>query len=112
MFFEEDKQHNCDCGEDHSPGECACEDEGTDSNTITLDMEDGTQRDFTVLDILEHEGKKYIALAELDSDEYDILGMDVDEETVSLTVIEDDNEFNAVAAKFDELFSQEQQEED
>jgi uncharacterized protein YrzB (UPF0473 family) len=116
MFFEEDKHCNCDCGDEHGhgTGECNCDDENCDceSNTITLDMEDGTQKDFTVLDILEHDGKKYIALAELDSSEYDILGMEVTDETVSLTVIEDDDEFDAVAAKFEELFSREEEEEE
>jgi hypothetical protein len=105
MFFEEDKHCNCDCGDEHvhEAGDCNCDDENCDCdcNTITLDMEDGTQKDFTVLDILE-----------VDSSEYDILGMEVTDETVSLTVIEDDAEFDAVAAKFEELFSREDEAEE
>ncbi len=91
--------HDCDCGN----GDCDCA--NGDSNLITLDMEDGTQKDFLVLDILEHEGQKYIALAEVDSNEYDILAMTVVGENVEMNIIEDDDEFNAVAAKFEELFS-------
>ncbi len=75
-------------------------------NIITLDMEDGTQKDFLVLDVIEREGKQYIALAELDSNEYDILSMTVTDDTVELNVIEDDDEFNEIAADFEEHFSQ------
>ncbi|MBW6514563.1 MAG: DUF1292 domain-containing protein [Candidatus Syntrophosphaera sp.] len=99
-----DKEINgCNCGEDCGDETCDCEHE--DSNVITLDMEDGTQKDFLVLDIIEHEGKQYIALAEVDSMEYDIMSMAVIDENVELSVIEDDDEFNAIAAKFDEHFS-------
>ena len=97
----------CNCGEECGDADvpCDCENEDCDSNVITLDMEDGTQKDFLVLDIIEHEGKQYIALAEVDSMEYDIMSMAVIDENVELSVIEDDEEFNAVAAKFDEHFS-------
>lgn len=99
---------NCGCQDDCAdhPGECDCTGEECNCNTITLDMEDGTQKDFIVLDILEHEGKQYIALAEIDSMEYDIMSMVIGEENVELSVIEDDAEFDAVAARFEELLSQ------
>ena len=75
-------------------------------------MEDGTQKDFLVLDTLEHEGKNYIALADVETMEYDILNMTLVGETVELNVIEDDAEFEAVAAKFDELFNLDDEEEE
>ncbi|MFO8145241.1 MAG: DUF1292 domain-containing protein [Candidatus Syntrophosphaera sp.] len=79
-------------------------------NIITLDMEDGSQKDFLVLDVIERKGKQYIALAELDSNEYDILSMTITDDTVELNVIEDDDEFDAVAAEFEEHFSQMEEE--
>ena len=93
----------CNCGED-----CECEDDcDCESNTITLDMEDGTKKDFTVLHIQEHEGNQYIALADEDSDEYDILRFTEVEDNMELSIIENDVEYNAVADLFDEVFSAE-----
>jgi uncharacterized protein YrzB (UPF0473 family) len=102
------EKNGCNCGDNHD--HCECEGEECNCNTITLDMEDGTQKDFMVLDILEHEGKQYIALAEVDSMEYDIMSMVVDGENVELSVIEDDDEFNAVAARFEEQFQSDDEE--
>lgn len=98
----------CNCGENENG--CDCEHEECDCNTITLDMEDGTQKDFIVLDIIEHEGKQYIALAEVDSQEYDIMAMNVVGENVELNVIEDDDEFNLIAMKFEEHFAMDEEE--
>jgi len=95
----------CNCGENHDhdcDDDCDCE-----SNTITLDMEDGTQKDFTILNILEYNGSQYVALAEEDSEEYDILRFIEVEDSLELSIIEDDAEYNAVAEKFDDLFSSE-----
>ncbi len=102
---EGDHQHDCECGD-----ECDCE-----SNVITLDMEDGTKKDFNVLNILEHNGKQYVALSELDSEEYDILRFEEtgdEEDNIALSIIEDDEEYNAVADKFDELFASELEDEE
>ena len=90
----------CNCGEDCHDEDC----EHEDGNTITIEMDDGSTKDFIVLDVLTHEGKQYIALAEVDSIEYDIMSWEEEGENVALSVIEDDDEFNAVAAKFEELF--------
>ncbi|MDP2173611.1 MAG: DUF1292 domain-containing protein [Candidatus Cloacimonadaceae bacterium] len=94
--------------------DCDCDDEDCDceSDTITLDMEDGTQKEFNVLDIIELDSKKYIALAEIESMEYDILRMEVMDDTVELSIIDDESEFEKVAAKFDELFAIEDEEEE
>jgi uncharacterized protein YrzB (UPF0473 family) len=95
----EHEEHCCE-GED-----CTCGEH--ESNIITLDMEDGSQKDFEVLQIINHEGKNYIALAELDSAEYDILRFEEVEDSVELSIIEEDEEFDAVAAIFDDLFNSE-----
>ena len=99
---------NCEGGHDH---DCNCEDEcDCGSNIITLDMEDGTQKDFAILNIIEHEGKNYVALAEVDSEEYDIMRFVEVDDSIELSIIEDDVEYNAVADKFDELFTAEMEE--
>ncbi len=99
------EKHDCDCGEhhDHDCGDdCNCEHE---NNLITLEMEDGTSKDFVVLDVLEHNGNHYVALAEENSEEYDILRFVEVDDNMELSIIEDDAEYNLVADKFDELFS-------
>ncbi len=100
------EKKDCNCGEECNDNHehCDCEGEECDCNTITLEMEDGTEKDFVILDVLSHEGKEYMALAEVDSMEYDIMSFEADSENVNLSVIEDDEEFNTVAAKFEELF--------
>jgi len=108
------EKNGCDCEDDcteHENG-CDCGEDDCNGNTITLDMEDGTTKDFVVIDVIEHEGKQYIALAEVDSMEYDILSMTTVGENVELGVIEDDAEFEAVAAKFDEILSQTDEDEE
>jgi len=94
---EGEHDHDCECGDD-----CDCE-----TNIITLDMEDGTQKDFSILNIIEHDGKHYVALAEVGSDEYDIMRFVEVDESIELSIIEDDAEYNAVADIFDELFTAE-----
>ena len=91
----EDHDHDCECGDD-----CDC-----GSNTITLDMEDGTEKEFNILDMLELNGKKYLALSEVGSLEYDILEMTEDGENVELNYIEDDEEYEVVAKEFETLFA-------
>jgi len=93
----------------HDHADCDCNDENCEceSDIITLDMEDGTQKDFTILNILEYNGSQYVALAEEDSEEYDILRFIEVEDSLELSIIEDDAEYNAVAEKFDDLFSSE-----
>jgi hypothetical protein len=80
------------------------QDEETENNVITIEMDDGTKKDFIVLDMQKHEGKQYIALAEVDSMEYDIMSWELDGDNVELSVIEDDAEYEAVGTKFQELF--------
>lgn len=80
-----------------------CEDENT--RIITLDMEDGTQRDFVILDIISHDGANYIALSEVGSMEYDVLRfVEVDDE-LELSIIEEDDEYEKIAKLFSEHFA-------
>ena len=100
---------DCGCGEhDHEHGDdCEC-----DTNTIMLDMEDGTQKEYTILDMVELDGKKYLALSEIDSVEYDILEMKEDGDSVELSYVEDDDEYNLVADEFEKIFSDSEDDED
>lgn len=91
---------------------CSCEDESCNCNTITLELEDGTEKEFVVLDMIEHNGKTYMALSEDDSEEYDILKVEGDEENMELIIIEDDAEYNEIADIFDSLFADEEEEEE
>ncbi len=101
------ESHDHDCGAD-----CNCEHDEEECSTITLEMEDGTSKEFTILAMVEHKEQKYIALSEVGSMEYDILRMEYTEEQAELSEIEDDNEFEEVAAKFDAMFEEEDGEED
>ncbi|MCB5245060.1 MAG: DUF1292 domain-containing protein [Candidatus Cloacimonadaceae bacterium] len=90
--------------------------EGEDysDNYLTLEMEDGTKQDFIVLDIFEYQGSEYIALADKDSLQYDILSMNhINDEEVDLEFIDDENKFNEIADWFEKLyFSAEEEPED
>ncbi len=85
---------------------CDCDDEDCECNTITLELEDGTEKDFTILEMLEHEGKTYMALTEGDSEEYDILRVEGNDEDLELMIIEDDAEYEKVADLFDAAFAE------
>lgn len=78
--------------------------------TYTLTDEDGNEYEFELLGTCEDDGKVYYAMAPVDDDgseEYVILRAEEDDEGVTLTTIEDDEEFDRVSDFFnDELFSE------
>lgn len=78
---------------------------------VTLDLDDGSQLECEVLTIFEVDGQDYIALLpnpeDDQNDEVFIYRYDEDEEgNPSLTNIEDDDEYEAVADRFDELLDE------
>lgn len=81
-----------------------------DNIRVTLDLDDGTV-ECRILTIFEADGKDYIALMPLDSDGNDNAGGEVylyryyeDEEGLpSVEFIEDADEYDAAADRFDEL---------
>ena len=93
----EEEQHECE-GDD-----CACMDDDN-SRIITLDMEDGSQKDFVALDILTHEGQNYIALSEVGSMEYDVLRFVEVDDSLELSIIDDDEEYEQIADVFTKHF--------
>ena len=89
--------------------------ENEDDMFITLEMEDGSEEECVVLDIFELNGKEYIALAPAEPDEdeeesdvyFYAYAEDGDGEPI-LSDIEDDDEFEAVCDRFDELLDEEE----
>ncbi|MHB8157126.1 MAG: DUF1292 domain-containing protein [Desulfocucumaceae bacterium] len=93
----------------HGDGDgCDC---GEHEEIITLIDENGEEKDFTVIDILELEGSEYAILLPVDeeSDEAIILKFAEDVEGNEILVdIEDDEEWEKVADAWEELMSQEE----
>nr|MDK2851486.1 hypothetical protein [Candidatus Cloacimonadota bacterium] len=94
----EEHLHDCE-GED-----CDCMDD-ENSRIITLDMEDGSQKDFVALDILNHKGQNYIALSEVGSMEYDVLRFVEVDDSLELSIIDDDDEYEQIAEIFNKHFT-------
>lgn len=100
---EEENTHGCGCGHDHG-------EEEESIIYVTFDDEDGTEVPCVVLDILECEGREYIAItpkSDVDhEDEAEVYfyRYSEDGEEVKLDDIETDEEWNAVAELFDEVF--------
>ncbi|WP_104372580.1 DUF1292 domain-containing protein [Desulfocucumis palustris] len=96
--------HHCGCDHD-----CSCD--GGEDEVLTLIDENGEERNFTVIDILEVEGTEYAILLPVDeeSDEAIILRFEKDEEGNELLVdIEDDEEWEKVADAWEEMIAQEE----
>ncbi len=81
---------------------------------ITLEMEDGTEEECIVLDIFEVNGRDYIALlpsAEAEKEDANVYfyGYSEDEQGEPiLRDIEDDDEYEAVCDRFDEILDEEE----
>ena len=88
-----------------------------DDLVLTLEMEDGTTEDCIVLSIFPMDDQQYIALlpaAQADDEDGDVYlyGYTEDEEgNPILSDIEDDDEFEAVCDRFDEVCDEEDFEE-
>lgn len=70
------------------------------SSVITLEMEDGSEKDFVALETLQHEGVNYIALSEVNSMDYDVLRFVEMDEVMELSIIEDDDEYELITDLF------------
>lgn len=74
---------------------------------LALTDEEGNEVNFTIIDAVEHEGKTYVLLTpaeETDGEEVEVIMLRVEddgEEDVLVTV-DDENEFNTIAALFDQ----------
>ena len=76
---------------------------------ITLEFDDGLEVEAEIMGIFEVEGKEYIALIpDDDTDDVYLYGYkDVSDEEFELIDIEDDDEFEKVAAEFERLTAEE-----
>jgi len=90
--------NGCDCGEG--------------DEVITLIDDNGEEKDFTVIDILEMDGSEYAILLPVDEEESEeaiILKFAQDEEGNEILVdIEDDEEWEKVADTWEEMMAKEE----
>ena len=81
--------------------------------TIELELEDGTIEECEILDILEVDGKSYIALLPMEGNEYYVYECKAtDEENCEIINIEDDAVHEKVIKAFEEYYSEEYDDED
>ena len=80
-----------------------------DAEFITLEFDDGKEIEAEIMGIFECDGKEYIALIpDDDTDDVYLYGYkEVSDEEFELIDIEDDAEFEKVAAEFDRLSAEE-----
>ena len=97
-------------GKDHVCDENGC-DCGGEMETVTLTLEDGSLLECNILGTYDVEENEYIALAPVDGDEALIYKFVQDDEgNVTLSMIEDDDEFQRVSVAFYELFGEDDEE--
>lgn len=77
---------------------------------VTLDLDDGSQLECQILTIFEVDNQNYIALVPVDNDEEVIFYRYFEDEegNPSLENIDNDDEFDAVSDRFDELLDEEE----
>ena len=78
---------------------------------ITLEFDDGKSEECEIMGIFEVGGKEYIALIpDNDTDDVYLYGYkEVNDDEFELIDIEDDDEFDKVAAEFDKLTAEEEE---
>ena len=89
------------------------EEDDEEPEIITLEFEDDTKVDCEVMGIFDFEGKDYIALIPDDgSDDVYIYGyQEYDDGSFELEDIEDDEQFKKVAAEFESIMEEDDEEE-
>ena len=87
------------------------EDEMEHIHTVELELEDGTIEECEVLDIIEVEGKSYVALLPLDKDEYYVYGVREDGDEIEILNIDDEVEYEKVITAFEQYFDDVEDEE-
>lgn len=116
-------KHEC-CGTHGEDEGCKCGGHGHDHHghdhehaemevpTMTITLDDDTEMECYVLSIFDVKEKQYIALLPIGEEEVFLYAYEEDaEKNISLDVIEDDDEYEAVADVFDTLFEDMEEEE-
>lgn len=93
---------NCGCGE----SDCDCGHDHEEVNKIYLTLEDDTELECYILDIIEIGVKQYIALLPENDERVLIYEYSESEDGVELLTIEDDEEFEIVSNTFKEIFEE------
>ena len=78
-----------------------------EENILSLTDENGEEVEFEYLDCIEFQGKEYLVLIPIESDDASIVILEVepvDEETENYLSVQDENILNAVYAIFKEKF--------
>ncbi len=92
--------HECSCGHDHE-----------EYQTIHLTLDDGTEMECIVIGTYDIDEQGYIALVEEDDDQVMIYKFEeLDDESIDLINIEDDEEFDLASQAFFELFVDDEEE--
>lgn len=92
------KHDGCGCGEEHEH----------EHDTVTLTLEDGSDLECPIIDIFEIDDQGYIALLH-PKDEVALLyrfSEDYDDDSIEITGIESDEEFDKVSKYMDELMEE------
>jgi uncharacterized protein YrzB (UPF0473 family) len=101
-----DDQNTCGCGHDHDH-------EHEHAHTVTLELENGEELECPIIDIFEVNDKEYIALLHPEEEIALLYGfIEYEDDTIELTEIESDEEYELVSAAFNELFDSEEDEDD
>ena len=81
-----------------------------EADFITLEFEDGVEIECEIMGVFEVEGKEYIALIpDDDTDDVYLYGFkELEDDEFELIDIEDDDEFDKVAAEFDKITAEEE----
>jgi hypothetical protein len=90
----------------------AVDTEEMEIRTVELELEDGTIEECEVLDVIEVEGKSYVALLPLDKDEYYVYGVVEDGDEVEILNIENEEEYEKAVRAFEEYFDDDDFEDD
>jgi len=94
---------SCGCGHDHDHDEHV--------HTVSLELENGEELECPILEIFEIEGKEYIALLHPDEEIALLYGfIENEDDTIELTEIVTDEEYEVVSKVFTKLFSEEDEE--
>lgn len=79
--------------------------------TFTLTMDDDTEQEFAIMDEFEVEGKSYYVVSEVDGDEVSpdiyVFGYHMEGDDLYIDNIDDDEEYEKVAAAYDALCEEE-----
>lgn len=105
---ENHKNHEgCGCGHDHD------HDHDHHVHTVTLELENGEELVCPIIEIFEVDGKEYIALLHPEEEIAMLYGfIEHEDESLELTEIVSDEEYEAVSTAFNTLFEDEDEEDE